>query len=243
MLNDDPDNASALGDMIVKNTYRTLLTRGMKGCFVYCTDKSLAEYLRSRLMSTTETIDAELRATDINAKLASQQSNRSWLRRVSVGERAAGVSAVPLVDLRFAAGVFSDYQALEQGATEWVALPDWVRPQPGLFVAQVLGESMNRRIPNGSWCLFRANPAGTRNGKVVVVQHRSIFDAETGGRYTIKIYSSEKVPAPEGDWRHRRITLRPDSDRPEFKPIVVEMKDGEEELVVVAEMLVVLGEG
>ncbi len=96
-------------------------------------------------------------------------------------ERDAGAAAAPVIDLRFAAGAFSDAQALEDGADDWVALPDWVRPQPGLLVAQVLGESMNRRIPNGAWCLFRANPTGTRRGKVVVVQHRSIADPETGG--------------------------------------------------------------
>ncbi|TDP82933.1 hypothetical protein EV672_105120 [Aquabacterium commune] len=75
-----------------------------------------------------------------------------------------------------------DPQALEDGATEWVEQPEWVKPQPGLFVAQVVGESMNKRIPNGAWCLFRANPQGTRNGKIVVVQHRSISDPETGGQ-------------------------------------------------------------
>ena len=36
------------------------------------------------------------------------------------------------------------------------------RPWEDLFVAQVTGESMNRRIPNGAWCLFRLHPAGTR---------------------------------------------------------------------------------
>jgi hypothetical protein len=129
---------------------------------------------------------------------------------------------------------------LEEGATDWVTLPDWVRPQPGLFVAQVVGESMNRRIPNGAWCLFRANPAGPREGKVVVAQHRSIDDPETGGRYTIKVYTSEKVPADEGEWRHRRITLRPDSDQPGFEPIVIELGKDDEGLEVVAEMLTVL---
>jgi hypothetical protein len=109
-----------------------------------------------------------------------------------------------------------------------VALPDWVRPQPGLFVAQVVGESMNRRIPNGAWCLFRANPAGTRQGKVVVVQHRSIADPETGGRYTIKLYTSEKVPAADGSWRHERITLHPDSDQPGFEPIGISVHEGED---------------
>jgi hypothetical protein len=147
---------------------------------------------------------------------------------------------VPLVELRIAAGTFSDVRTLEDGVLDWVALPDWVRPQPGLFVAQVLGESMNRRIPNGAWCLFRANPSGTRQGKVVVVQHRSIADPETGGRYTIKLYSSEKIPSDDGGWQHERITLRPDSDRPEFAPIVIEVGAGDNEFAVVAEMLLVL---
>ena len=41
--------ANAIGDEIVKNTYRTLLTRGQKGCYVYCVDKDFANYLKSRL--------------------------------------------------------------------------------------------------------------------------------------------------------------------------------------------------
>ena len=32
-------------DEIIKNTYRTLMTRGMKGCYVYCTDKKLNSYI------------------------------------------------------------------------------------------------------------------------------------------------------------------------------------------------------
>src|SRR5664280_1497706 len=68
--------------------------------------------------------------------------------------------------------------------------------QPDLFVAQVLGESMNRRIPSGACCLFQANPRGTRNENVVVAEHRSIQDPELEGRYTIKVYSSSKVAAP-----------------------------------------------
>ena len=34
-------------------TYRTLMTRGMKGCYVYCTDKALSKYLRSLLNNNT----------------------------------------------------------------------------------------------------------------------------------------------------------------------------------------------
>jgi len=41
-------------DTIIRNTYRTLLTRGMKGCYVYCTDKALAKYFKERLAATKE---------------------------------------------------------------------------------------------------------------------------------------------------------------------------------------------
>lgn len=235
----DPERARAVGDAIIKNTYRTLMTRGMMGCYVYCTDAPLAAYIRSRLRAGPTTNAADEVEADVAAR-TNIPSNVVPLRQVSKEERDAGVSAAPVIDLRFAAGAFSDAQALEDGAETWVALPDWVRAQPGLFVARVAGESMNRRIPNGSWCLFRANPTGTREGKVVVVQHRSIADPETGGRYTVKLYASEKVPADDGGWRHERITLRPDSDRTEFEPIEIKLGNGDDGFSVVAEFLLVL---
>ena len=42
--------AQGVADEIIKNTYRTLMTRGQKGCYIYCTDVKLAEYLRMRLV-------------------------------------------------------------------------------------------------------------------------------------------------------------------------------------------------
>ncbi|MBQ9041929.1 MAG: DUF2075 domain-containing protein [Eggerthellaceae bacterium] len=48
MEEDDPKAAHQLADEIIKNTYRTLMTRGMKGCYVYATDPGLREYLRGR---------------------------------------------------------------------------------------------------------------------------------------------------------------------------------------------------
>ena len=41
-----PDEQRILAEKIIKNTYRVLMTRGMKGCFVYCTDKNLSDYIR-----------------------------------------------------------------------------------------------------------------------------------------------------------------------------------------------------
>lgn len=49
LFKENPEKAKAISDEIIKNTYRTLMTRGMKGCYVYCTDERLAEYLRKCL--------------------------------------------------------------------------------------------------------------------------------------------------------------------------------------------------
>jgi DUF2075 family protein len=236
MLGNAPEEAKRLADMIVKNTYRTLMTRGMRGCYVYCTDAALADYLRSKLRTAIQPSEPVSPAMSVKQAYP----NVIPLRRVTKEQRADGTPAVPLIDLRFAAGDFSAPQSLDERASGWVELPEWVRPDPGLFVAQVVGESMNRRIPNGAWCLFRMNPGGTREGKVVVVQHRSIDDPEIGGRYTVKVYSSEKVQAEDGGWRHRRVTLSPDSDRSEFRPLVIEVSGEEEGFSVVAELLMVL---
>jgi len=46
---DNPKKAEQIAEEIIKNTYRTLMTRGMKGCYVYCTDKKLADYFKERL--------------------------------------------------------------------------------------------------------------------------------------------------------------------------------------------------
>jgi SOS-response transcriptional repressor LexA len=153
------------------------------------------------------------------------------------------VTCVPLVPLKAAAGLFSDPQqrpqtGWEDGA-EWVAVESRHRLRPGMFVAQVVGRSMEPAIPDGAWCLFRAPVEGTRQGKTVLVELGDTADPETGQRYTVKRYESEK--ALDGDlWRHERITLRPVN--PEFAPIVLNGLTGDE-LTVVAELVEVLTGG
>ena len=46
---ENPELASKKADQIIRNTYRTLMTRGMKGCYIYCTDTEVAEYFRKQL--------------------------------------------------------------------------------------------------------------------------------------------------------------------------------------------------
>jgi type I restriction enzyme R subunit len=147
------------------------------------------------------------------------------------------VTCVPLVPLKAAAGTFSDPQHVEDDNWEWVAILPKRRLRPGMFVAQVVGKSMQPAIPDGSYCLFRAPVTGTRQGKIVLVQLRDAIDPDNGERYTVKRYLSEKVT--HGDsWRHARITLQPVN--PDFQPI--EFTGAEEgELQVVAELVEVLG--
>ena len=77
---------------------------------------------------------------------------------------------------------------------------------------------------------------GTRQGKIVLVQLRETTDPETGQRYTVKRYKSEK--AQTGDsWRHEKVTLKPVN--PDFEPIVLTAAD-EGELQVVAKLVEVL---
>lgn len=46
---ENPIEAKFLTDMIIKNTYRTLMTRGMKGCYIYCVDQETQEYFKNNL--------------------------------------------------------------------------------------------------------------------------------------------------------------------------------------------------
>lgn len=44
------EDAIMISEKIIKNTYRTLMTRGMKGCYIYCTDKETQEYFKNKLL-------------------------------------------------------------------------------------------------------------------------------------------------------------------------------------------------
>ena len=148
-------------------------------------------------------------------------------------------TCVPLVPLKAAAGAFSDPQHIDDEDFEWVAVETRRRLRRGIFVAQVVGKSMEPTIPDGAYCLFAAPVQGTRQGKTVLVQMRDVADPESGQRYTVKRYESEKVG--DGDtWQHTKIKLKPVNV--DFEPIILTSSD-EESLQVVAEVIEVLGGG
>lgn len=147
------------------------------------------------------------------------------------------VSCVPLTTLKAAAGGFGEPQFVEEiESGDWVEV-EGLSLRPGMFAAQVVGRSMEPRIPDGALCLFSSPVVGSRNGRIVLAQLQDAKDPETGFRYTVKQYRSEKTTDGDGAWRHVRVTLAPlNSD---FAPIEL-TADDESTVVVVAEFFRVL---
>lgn len=193
MIKEDRVAGLKLADLIVENTYRTLMTRGMKGCYVYCADPALATHLRSRLAVPQHPV-VVAQSPDVPEAVPRRFGN---LRLVSNLDRAAGVPALPVVDVRIAAGAFFTFQSPEEAAEYWVAAPDWITPKKGMFVAQVVHESTNPPIPEGAWCLFRVAPAANLDSKAVVLQHRHVAEPDTAGRFTADRYANR--PSADGN--------------------------------------------
>jgi DUF2075 family protein len=53
MFDEQPDKAAEKAEELIKNTYRTLMTRGMKGCYLYCCDEQLQDYLKTRVRNVS----------------------------------------------------------------------------------------------------------------------------------------------------------------------------------------------
>ena len=183
------------------NIYKTIMYRGIKGTFIYACNPGLREFLKKHIETFKKQIPFRI------------------LRNEEVKPY---INSIPLVDISAAAGHFSDLQSHSE--LTWIEPPFNISAQKGYFVCRVIGESMNQIIPNGSYCLFKQDEGGTRNGKVVLVESTSINDSEFGSGYTVKEYHSLKNVSDEG-WRHESITLKPLSKLEEYKDIVLSEDD------------------
>jgi superfamily II DNA or RNA helicase/diadenosine tetraphosphate (Ap4A) HIT family hydrolase/HKD family nuclease len=136
------------------------------------------------------------------------------------------VTYVPVYELTAAAGFWGPESVPEEiGWMKVLGVP----LKPGMFVARVMGTSMEPLIPDGSWCLFQPCPAGSREGRIVLVQFNTVGTGESGGRFTVKKYHSEKTVTADG-WRHERIQLLPVNR--EFEKIEIEPLNSEDLLIV-----------
>ena len=222
------------------SVYRVLLSRAHKGVYVHFMDPDTEEYFRSQLV-----------AASAIERAAKQDAGRPSLvvRDVEGGYRFLrlndpSVSAeayrtlLPVYSLRAAAGYFGAGAPVEPEG--WIDASSIGRLDHKMFVARVVGRSMEPVINDGDLCVFRANPAGSRQGKTVLVQYRGASDPETGGAFTVKRYHSKKLVREGGSWEHEQITLEPLNG--EFQPIVLTAKE-EGDVAVAAEFLRVLSPG
>jgi hypothetical protein len=204
------------------------MTRGQKGCYVWSVDPETNEYLAKAASGALAPppIPPERSYATLPFRLVPESEVRPY------------TNCVPVFDLQIAAGTFGAEHW--ETPNQWVELPEPFTPKKGFFVARVIGESMNRRIPNGSWCLFRSASAGSRQGKVVLVELRDVQDPETKGQYTIKLYESTKQ-STKGAWEHETITLKPDSNIQGFSNLVFS-SGSSERLTIRGELVAVLGQ-
>ncbi len=208
----DPEE---LKDFIL-NIYKTIMLRGIKGTYVYVCDKNLRDYF----------------AKYINAFHQINHSSVLDIESVIPYE-----NCVPIYNLKAAAGEFSEPQNVSE--FEWIALPSRYTPSTDLFACVVIGESMNKIIPNGSICLFRKYYGGSRDGLIVLAQHSSLQDVDLGSGFTVKEYRSTKH-IDSDRWFHKAISLKALSHDPSFSSI--ELSDNElEELKVIGIFECVLG--
>ncbi|WP_291102923.1 MULTISPECIES: DNA/RNA helicase domain-containing protein [unclassified Flavobacterium] len=177
------------------NIYKTIMYRGIRGTFVYACDINLRNYLKKHITVYKKNFP---------------------FRVLPFEEVKPYVNSVPLVNISVAAGSFSDLQV--HSDFEWIELPFNTTVKEGYFVCKVVGDSMNKVIPNGSYCLFQKDNGGSREGKIVLVESTDIQDVDFGSGYTVKEYHSKKNITTE-NWLHKSITLKPLSFELEYENI------------------------
>lgn len=210
-LKDSPERAMQDADEIIKNTYRTLMTRGMKGCYVYFCDKALENHFRSLL--------EERREIKIENKLRIEPT---------VNDEVKFIDFLPLYSIKAACGYFGDGENVEEEG--WVRVEGVGRLNRNMYVVQAVGDSMEPLIQDGDYCVFRSNPAGSRQGKVILAQHHSKYDPDYSGSYSIKTYTSRKNFDEYGNWMHEEIVLQPKNSA--YDPIIINEDDAEDFRIV-----------
>jgi DUF2075 family protein len=219
------------------SVYRVLLSRAHKGVYVYFMDEGTERFFRSQIeaASTIQRAAAVVPMPEPAPSLVLKDFEGGYrlYRLDDAGVKAqAYKTLLPVYSLRAAAGYFGASTAVEPEG--WVDASSIGRLDEKMFVARVVGCSMEPAIRDGELCVFRANPPGSRQGKVVLVQYRGPSDPETGGAFTVKRYRSKKLVQEDGTWQHEEITLEPLNSA--FKPIVLTAKE-EGDVVLAAEFV------
>ena len=152
--------------------------------YLFIQQRKLVAALAAGVRSLSELSDALVRARpELQIRWISLEDERV--------KREAFKTLLPLYTLQAAAGYFGNAEAVEPEG--WVEADGVGRIDERMFACRAIGRSMEPSIRDGDYIVFRAKPAGTRQGKIVLAQYRGPADPDTGGAFTVKRYSSEKV--------------------------------------------------
>jgi SOS-response transcriptional repressor LexA len=159
--------------------------------------EKLFEYLESNLSGAIRVTDRE----EVLVEDYGRALDRLYLKNVQSNVLEFRTH-LPRYSLRAAAGKFLENQEISEDG--WVEAPEDLRLSTDMFVAQIAGHSMEPRIPDGSLCVFRYGVAGSRQGRLVLVENRE----NAADQYTVKRYESTKTESGDtGAWAHARIRL------------------------------------
>jgi DUF2075 family protein len=182
-LKENPKLAMAKADAIIKNTYRTLMTRGMKGCYVYSVDKETEKFFKSRIEG------GDQRKETLASILAP-----SVLPKIRVPLVGSAPCGKPMFE--------------EENIEEHVDVPaNKIRPGYKYFILRAIGDSMNLAgINDGDLVLCRQQLKGDTGDKVVALLGDNatikIYDKKDGRRILLPKSTNKKhqpIIPEEGD--------------------------------------------
>lgn len=180
------------------NIYKTIMLRGILGCYIYACDENLRNYFKQHIQSYNET----------NIEVSKKQiANIPF------------INCVPLYSLKVAAGEF----LLNDNPPEesFIRVPEHVKLSSDHFACKITGNSMNKIVKDGQIALFKKYHGGSRNGLLVLCEFLDIQDIDFGSSYTFKEYFSKKEITDFG-WQHEKIILKPKSFDPTYTDIIID---------------------
>lgn len=221
MMKKDSRKAYQIANELITNTYRVLMTRGQKGCYVYFCDSLMGQYVKSLLLKK-------------NTSALSSTSTCSVPKiELDIAVGARYIEFLPFYSVRAACGYFGDGE--EYGEEGWLRVENIPNLNRNMFVVKASGKSMEPKISDGDYCVFSRSGGGSREGKIVLVQHYNTFDPEYSGSFSIKRYHSIKAFSPDGSWCHEKIELQPLNK--EYKPIIIEEENLEDGFRIIGEFI------
>jgi DUF2075 family protein/predicted GIY-YIG superfamily endonuclease len=196
------------------NIYKTIMLRGILGCYLYICDEHLRNYFKKHVSLYDVNDEPEV----------TQEKNKDTT--IIPFE-----NSVPLYPLKVAAGEFYLNESLPE--QEFIRVPDDVRIKNDHFACKIIGNSMNKIVKDGEIALFKKYRGGSRNGLMVLAEYYDLQDVDFGSCYTFKEYSSQKKITEEG-WEHKKITLSPRSYDSTYQDIVINAEEhGEKEFKII----------